>query len=1357
MARIQEERPASPATQSPSAVQDGHSGRPKRPKRRTRWLRRALAALLALLLTALGGLAYVLRSESGQAWLTKTVNAALESSLRESGLHARLTRLSGPLPFACSFGLEVADARGVWLTAPENSFAWDWRALPGVVRIAAIRSVDPALSRLPDLPSDPEPSVPRQPLTVESLRAALSEAARALNDLPAWLPEVRLDALSVENALLPPELLGGAASPPTPGAAKAQAPEQKTADAPVPVPVAQVLRADLDAGLTAGREGAKLHVRARLSGAEDAPFALSALSCAVAEVSLEAQAGPLSNGAEQGPGLAVNSRLEAVLRRPVLHVDALPPDLLGSEARLNLAFEGGTAAMEPGPASSARLALTKLNLTAGRVTAAGQGQWHSGRKDWPDGPLDLNLNVSLQSSAADTAAIPTKITEGTKEAGDVLAMLRAPLSLTLTAKGALRRPDVDLRLACADIQSNGHVLKDTTLALTGAPLAWGDALGLGGSRGEARLVLDLRAELDQRPLKLTTELFYGPDLKSGPENATDSTTDRTDGAPGAAVAGLRKLRLGAAGLEGTGDVTAVLAPGKAPALDGAIRLRVADWQALSAFVPGQRLDGEAGLDLELRAEAPQNGSGSAAQQVLLRWKIPRFNLSSAQGGDAALHVRGLDGEARLTDLFGRAALAARLDLEEASRGDLRLSARARASGPLQGPLDLNLESSGGVTSRLNIQWRPGLVALQTLEVRLNAALAAGNSGKGSKGRALGLRATRGAEIRYGDAGLAVSGLDLALSPSGRLQAQGALTPEKLDLRVVLDGLALEPWRALVPVLPLGTAEARVRLSGSPARPGGDFRLGVRRLRVPGSPVAPLDLALVGGIERNASGSALAARLELDPQAVKALGGSEASLNLRLPLLFGPDGLPRPAPQGQLAGQVRWEGAVGPVWSLLPLADRRLNGRISLNLNLGGTLAAPRVTGGLRVDKARYEDLLLGVLLTDINLRLDLNGKEAGKKNAAGGTGPLAGNMHLELSAADGLGGSLRLTGGGGLDGRNLDLRAALDHLRPLRRRDLRINLSGQARVTGSATAPDVRGEIIINQGALLLNNLAVGGSITTLPIQEAATTPATVTDAGPAMPETSAPAAAAEGQGSLNLRIRAPGRFIVEGHGLTSEWQANLLVSGTPAAPMITGELRAVKGNFDFLTKNFALTRGVITFGGGSLSNPLLDIVMTNETPDLTAHITISGTVSKMKLSLSSEPSLPKDEILSRILFGRSANELGRLEALQLAGAVAQLAGFGSGGGGMLDFTRKALGVDVLRLGTASTGAAGEPGDQTAGGTTLEMGKYIGDLIYVGVEQGMKPDSTAFIIQLELTPRINLELRTEQQDTWGGVRWKYNY
>lgn len=73
-------------------------------------------------------------------------------------------------------------------------------------------------------------------------------------------------------------------------------------------------------------------------------------------------------------------------------------------------------------------------------------------------------------------------------------------------------------------------------------------------------------------------------------------------------------------------------------------------------------------------------------------------------------------------------------------------------------------------------------------------------------------------------------------------------------------------------------------------------------------------------------------------------------------------------------------------------------------------------------------------------------------------------------------------------------------------------------------------------------------------------------------PSTSEKPAAA--QGNLNLNIVIPGRFFVEGHGLTSEWKADLLVSGTPEDPQITGQITAIKGTFDFLTKIFqALTR----------------------------------------------------------------------------------------------------------------------------------------------------------------------------------------
>lgn len=1367
-------------------------------RRSFRWARLLLgllAALLFLLVLVTATVIFILRSDAGQAWLTEKLNAVLESSLAESGLRIKITHLSGDLPFTADFGITAADAHGIWLSAPENSFVWDWRALPQTVRIALAQSRNAVLSRLPDLPPDPpQPPQPLEPpMTERKLREMLGDAARTWADLPGWLPALRLEKFSLENIALPANLLSGAASAqaagqslehalrPVPGQdadsdsarpakrqasnAPAQAAEPPAVQIAVqdharekspgasqdrsldggaprtamPAPDGRLL-ANLEAGLAAGEDGASLRLEARLSPAQGRSLTLPGLSSEGLQATVAIRAWPVKKSLQGKEGhetsLHLDAQLEASAARPVLSgVAALPDTLFGTEARLTFALTGGLEAGAAGPAEDARLVLESLKLAAGRLAMNGQGKWQGGPGSWLDGPLDSALHAALtpQRPRAGTADPPLS-DEHTSAAAvtthdpakaapqDLLAALHAPLTLDITAHGPLGAPDARLKLACATIVSGGHSVDDLALVLAAAPLAWKNAL----EKGEAGVDLDLRAFLDRQPVRLATRLFVGRGLK-GSEQAVS--------------AGLRQLHLNAAGVTAEGQVTALLAPEKAPGLDGKLNLKVTDWRALSAFVPGSRLDGEATLELTLRSPAQ---GGQNGQEAVLDFSVPRFSLAPGDGRGEALRLRGLTGEARLTDAFGRATLAAHLALAGLHQGSLTLGAELGVQGLLPGPLDAQLTSTGGVVTRVEAQWRPGQCDVRTLDVRVPA-------------RKLGVRANHTIEVRYGDGGLAVSGLDLVLAPSGAVRAQGVLRADKLDFSVNVDRLALEPWRVLVPALPPGTIEARLRLSGSPAAPGGDFRVSVRNLRVPGSPLAPLDLALAGGIERSAAGDALAARLELNPKTVKAMGGSQAQFTVRLPLLFGSDGLPRPAPQGPLRGEARWIGAVGPLWTLLPIADRRLDGQVALALDLGGTLADPRVTGSLRVDKARYEDLLLGVLLTDINVRLELGerGKTPAVKSAA--TGLLAGSgLRLLLTAADGLGGSLRLTGTGDSDGRNLNVQASLNHLRPLRRRDLRIDLSGRAQVTGSAFAPQVHGEIVINQGALLLNNLARGGGITTLPIQGTSDAPSPPAKARP----TAAPATAStadEEDGLLDVRIRAPGRFMVEGHGLTSEWQANLLVGGTPTDPVITGELRAVRGNFDFLTKDFKLTRGVITFGGGSLSNPLLDIVLTYETPDITADVNISGTVRKMKLSLSSDPSLPEAEIISRILFGRSTDELGRLEALRLAGAVAQLAGFGSGAVGIFDFARKTLGVDVLRINSASGGSGGQGEDLAAGGPTLEMGKYISDQIYVGVEQGMKPDSTAFIIELELTPRTKLELRTEQQDTWGGIRWKYNY
>ncbi|WP_165075450.1 MULTISPECIES: translocation/assembly module TamB domain-containing protein [unclassified Desulfovibrio] len=1293
------------------------------PKHRRRWLRRCLFAALALVVTALaavaGGLYWACQTEAGQAWLVKTANAALES--KDGGLTLRLTRLSGSLPFDFTFGLQAADAHGVWLTAPDNRILWNWRALPGAVRIESIAARRPVLTRLPDLPPAPEPEPPSPPLTLQDVQALLGKVAGIFRKPPFWLPGVFL-AATVEEARFPAALIDAKAASPTVGGAP------DAGGAPATPPGAE-LRAD--AGLTVSFEAAKgatVDATAKLAGADAQEVRVAVLGLSEAKVKAKVTA----HADDAGPGLAAGARVEAQLGAPALFVTGLPEDLLGSAAVLHLALD----ARELGDAASTpSVSLRGPNLAAGRVSLEGEGSWQAA-SGWShgeiDGPLALRLAAALAPGAAEGPAPDAA-------AGDPLAMFRAPLRLTLSAGGALPAPDLDLRLACAELVAGGHRLEGLALAVSGKDLA----LPLDGAFPPARetgIDLDVAATLDGHALTTRGHFFYA------------AAEDAGAGEPRGLRAGVRDLILHAAGVGGEGALTALLPHGGSPALDGGLRLHVEDWAALSALAPGMALTGEASVELDLKSLAPAgaddpDASGVApSQDARLAWRIPRLGVRESAGKEVA-RVQGLAGEARLSDLFRHAALACRLDLQEARASGIRLGAKLTAEGPLAGPLNAKLSTTGDVAAKLDAAWQPGEVLLRVLDAR--ATLPA--SLTGSQPARLGARLERAARLRYGQGGFGVDRLDLALTPSGRLHAQGGLAPDKLDLDLSLARLELKPWSVLVPSLPSGAVDISARLNGSPARPSGRFRVGVSSLKIPGSQLAPLSLALTGGIEQARHGGILSARLELPQATLKALGGDAARVAARVPLLFGVDGIPKPDMAGQLSAQVRWDGALGPLWSLVPMADRRLNGRIALNADAGGTLAAPRVRGGVQINQGRFEDLMLGVLLTDITLRLNLDDKGAATR------GGLPGSMRLNLSASDGRGGKASITGTGALNGTGLDIKASIDRLRPLRRRDVHIMLSGNATVRGSATAPDVAGEIIVNQGEVLLNNIEMGGSITTLPIS---TAPAPEKKAGknaakPAAASAPKPAAAAP-QGNLHIRIIMLPRFIVEGRGLTSLWKANLLVTGPPSDPDITGSVEAVRGNFDFLGKNFALTRGLVTFAGGALSDPLLDIELTNETPDLTAHILVTGTVRKMKLRLTSDPSLPRDDILSRVLFGKSVNELGRLEALQLAGAVAQLAGFGGGGGGIFGAAKKALGVDVLRLGTSPTGGA-ESGDDDAGGTTLEMGKYLTDSIYMGIQQGMKPDSTAFIIEWELTPRTSMEIRTEQQNTWGGIKWNYKY
>lgn len=1213
------------------------------PRRKRRWLRAILWSLLLFCCLLFTGLGWLCRSEGGQAWLKEQLNAVLAEALASDGLRIRLTSLAGPLPFGASFGLELADAEGIWLRAPDNSFYLDWTALPGMLCIDHIQSSNVELARLPLLPPSPPPP-PSEPLTEESVRLLLGDVVRLSNDLPDWLPAVRVGSVRLENARVPASLLGALAKESLGSSGSSDVAGDQSAD----------VEADIEVkALWTKSDGLQLEAAASLARLDGTALVWPGFSMTGTKTKLVLQSRPGQDSKGQD-SLETRLDMQADTFGPRLDSPDVPADLLGETIRLALQAEAAFSAGAEGPATQCRFALSSLDLQAGALSSQGQVGWQQGGSSWLDGPISLDVKLAAHRPLVDRDA-----------KGPVTHLLSRPNTVQLSVQGSLFRPRLQLAMQVAGIESQGEV-----------------AVGLA-------------------------------------------------------------------------DLTR-------PAMDGNLRLRVADWQPLMALMPGQAMSGEVSLDLELRAlQTLAEGQGAQAQQnATLRWSVPHFTHGPL-GQAAPLSLKGLSGECALTDCFGAPALAAHMVLDKADYEGMALGASLRTSGPLAGPLDVQLESSGLVGSRLDARWQPGQVSLRQIELALDGLLPLlapdVDQTKTGKKRSLGLRLSAPAELTYGESGYGIDGLRLDISPAGRLEARGRLAPDRLDMRLLLDDMDLEPWRMLVPALPEGKVEMAARLEGKGPRPAGDWRLMLRGLKLAGSPLKPMDVGLSGRIEHGQAGSTLTARLELPPATLKALGGENAQLDIRLPLAFGADGLPAPAMDKPLKGQVVWKGALGPLWSLVPQADRRLNGRLAMDVDLAGHLSSPTFKGKVRMEKGRFEDVAFGVLLQDMELALDVDGKTVSdpKPDAL----PLAGRIDLDFSLTDGLGGSLKSKGGGSLDGTSLAVDTMIERLRPLRRRDVRIDLSGDVRMTGSIAAPDIKGEIRINKGDVLLNKISVPGSFSTLPITEGNTQ--SRSGARPEEKQTTRQDVAdpgdAKDRGSIDIRIRAPGRLMVEGHGLSSQWQTFMRIGGSPTHPLISGQIKAIKGNFDFLTKNFVLSRGVITFGGGDVANPLLDVQLINELPDLTAQINVTGTVRKMKLTLSSEPVLPQDEILSRMLFGRSANELGRMESLRLAAAVAELAGFGSSGNAFMDKTRDILGVDVLRLGDSAGGASGEPGSQTADGTTLEMGKYLTEDLYLGVEQGMKSDSTAFTIQYEVSPRVNMEVRTEQNDTWGGIRWKFDY
>lgn len=380
---------------------------------------------------------------------------------------------------------------------------------------------------------------------------------------------------------------------------------------------------------------------------------------------------------------------------------------------------------------------------------------------------------------------------------------------------------------------------------------------------------------------------------------------------------------------------------------------------------------------------------------------------------------------------------------------------------------------------------------------------------------------------------------------------------------------------------------------------------------------------------------------------------------------------------------------------LYIAPRQVRGLASFDLAIQGPAALNSVRGPIRISDARLSAPTLQQALEEVSGTIVLAGGTAridlGGTSAAGGTLTLGGPVALTPPFRS-------------------DLTIALNNI-VLRDPALyRTTAQGQVLVSGPlAGGAAITGQIDLGTVDVQVPSTGVSalGSLPavtylgiptrvaqTLARADIGTTPDTAggtSSSGPAYP--------------IDLTVNAPSRIFVRGRGLDAELGGQLRLTGTTNAIIPIGRFDLVRGRLSILGQRFDLDEGYAQLQGDF--SPFLRLVATTETSNGTlVSIVVEGPADDIEVRFESTPELLQDEVLAQLLFGRDLSSISPLQAVQLASAVATLAG--SSGGGVVDRLRQGLDLDDLDFVTDEDGNA-----------AVRAGKYISDRVYTDITVGV--------------------------------------
>ncbi len=773
------------------------------------------------------------------------------------------------------------------------------------------------------------------------------------------------------------------------------------------------------------------------------------------------------------------------------------------------------------------------------------------------------------------------------------------------------------------------------------------------------------------------------------------------------------------------------------------------FSSLNVDAPGAKIRGEAGIDLEGSAIEGAleggftdlgalgriagerlEGSGSFRVEATPGEKGPNIKARAGANnlGTRLGNVKKLTLSADLKDIFEIPRGSLNLELQEYRQAGLLLKeAGLKLTGDKKG---VSFDGAGNGRYGETFDFRAGGELTRTVKAPSRLRL-------GSLGGRFGDRAFKLLEplVLNSSAGkVSFERLSLQYGP-GRLTGSGSLDAKRVLFEAGFEKFPVETPPGLNAPDLTGVAAGRFRLEGDPSRPSASLDLNVTGIRskMTGSKKSSSSSL---NIEARLSAGLLKMKGELRSVTERSV---RANLETQLSFSLVPFAFSLP-PAGPLRGDLSGETDLAFLTTFLPVPDHELTGRATAGFAIGGTLQAPELNGTINVNKGTYQNLPYGTVLKDLDIEMAAVGR---RLNIA------------RVHATDGAKGKFSATGWLQFDGPSnipMALELTMADLALVRRHDATGVIDGSIRMSGWASGMSVSGQLQVKSAELLLQRRQTP-AVVELEVIE-------VHGGKPPVDEREQKITPPLFNRMLDIRISLPGNVMVRGRGLDSEWRGELKLSGEGGRESFTGNLSTVRGTFDFLGKNFKVTSGAIAFHGAFPPEPVLDITAEARARDITARLLLRGPASSLDIKLDSDPPLPSDEILARVLFNRETNKITPMQALRLAEGLRSL----SGRGNALDFlgrTREFLGLGQLELRETGREPGLSPGRKGTGedkGIGLGIGKYLTEDIYVDVEKGVGSDSGKLSVRVEITPQVTLETEAGLDDSKGiGLHWKRDY